>query len=144
MTYKEKLRDPRWQRKRLEILNRDDFKCRLCGLGVDPLHVHHKYYDSGKEPWDYDERALMTLCESCHDFETENSKTAIPNLSASLKRSGFMMCDVNRLSSSIERIDYEIILEVHMTAICYALSNKYIMDELVKMMLNDATWSYEK
>jgi hypothetical protein len=138
MTYKEKLRDPRWQRKRLEILSRDDFKCRLCGLGVETLHVHHKYYDKGKEPWDYDERALITLCESCHGFETEDSKTAMTNLYTSLKRSGFMMCDVIRLSRSIEEMDYEIIPELHMTAICCALSNKDAMDKLVKIMRNDS------
>jgi Leu/Phe-tRNA-protein transferase len=106
-------------------------------LGVDPLHVHHKYYESGKEPWDYDERALLTLCESCHHVETINSKTAMSNLSESLKRSGFMMLDVNRLSDSIERIDYEIIPQIHMTAICCALDSKRVMDELVKMMFDE-------
>jgi len=29
-TYAEKLKHPLWQRKRLEILNRDGFKCAQC------------------------------------------------------------------------------------------------------------------
>lgn len=30
------------------------------------LNVHHKYYISGKSPWEYDDDALITLCEDCH------------------------------------------------------------------------------
>lgn len=29
-TYKENLKNPKWQKKRLKILKRDDFKCRCC------------------------------------------------------------------------------------------------------------------
>ena len=43
-SYYEKLLDPRWQKKRLEILNRDEFKCRSCGDDKSTLHVHHGYY----------------------------------------------------------------------------------------------------
>ena len=31
MGYSEKLKDPRWQKKRLEILERDNFRCQYCG-----------------------------------------------------------------------------------------------------------------
>jgi len=30
-SYADKLKDPRWQRKRLEILQREDFNCEACG-----------------------------------------------------------------------------------------------------------------
>ena len=30
------------------------------------LHVHHKYYILNKLPWEYDNDALITLCELCH------------------------------------------------------------------------------
>ncbi len=33
MTYAEQLKDPRWQKRRLEILQRDEWRC-LCGLRV--------------------------------------------------------------------------------------------------------------
>jgi 5-methylcytosine-specific restriction endonuclease McrA len=76
--YAEKLKDPRWQRKRLEIMERDGFSCLHCGEHEKTLHVHHSYYVSGREPWDYPGFALLTLCEPCHsevntvktDFET--------------------------------------------------------------------------
>lgn len=64
MNYSEKLKDPRWQKKRLEILKRDDFKCTLCGDSQSTLHVHHlKYLD---DPWDIEDEFLVTHCEHCH------------------------------------------------------------------------------
>lgn len=33
--YSQKLLDPRWQRKRLEILQRDDFTCQVCSDKID-------------------------------------------------------------------------------------------------------------
>lgn len=67
MTYREKLLDPRWQRKRLEILNRANFSCELCGDASKTLHVHHGYYERGLEPWDYENETLRCLCDSCHE-----------------------------------------------------------------------------
>lgn len=63
-TYSQKLKDPRWQRKRLEIMNRDGWKCRNCGDEKSTLHVHHWFYYG--EPWDADSKILSTLCETCH------------------------------------------------------------------------------
>ena len=67
MSYSEKLKDPRWQRKRLEIMQRDLFVCSSCGNAEATLHVHHDYYVKGREPWDYPSFALKTLCADCHD-----------------------------------------------------------------------------
>lgn len=72
-TYSEKLKDPRWQKKRLEILNRDKFKCQSCGNGELTLHVHHTKYIRGNDPWDYKDNFLVTLCELCHDNEHADS-----------------------------------------------------------------------
>lgn len=69
--YSEKLKDPRWQRKRLEILQRDDFRCRSCERNDKTLHVHHSYYENGKSPWEYPDDALLTLCVDCHSNVTE-------------------------------------------------------------------------
>lgn len=68
--YVEKLRDPRWQKKRLEVLNRDDFTCRHCGAKDKTLHIHHGFYMDGKEPWQYPTDSLTTLCLDCHEAET--------------------------------------------------------------------------
>lgn len=66
-----KLKDPRWQKKRLQILERDGFTCQSCRSTTHTLHVHHRFYVRGREPWDYPEIALVTLCEPCHSNEGE-------------------------------------------------------------------------
>lgn len=65
-TYAEKLLDPRWQKKRLEVFSRDSFMCQECGAEGKTLHLHHKYYLRDKEPWEYDNSFLVTLCCDCH------------------------------------------------------------------------------
>jgi len=62
--YGEKLRDPRWQKLRLEIMSRDSFCCKLCQDKKAPLNVHHLKYVN--EPWDCPPESLLTLCEDCH------------------------------------------------------------------------------
>ena len=66
-TYIEKLRDPRWQRRRLEVLNAANFKCRDCRAADKTLHIHHAYYERGRDPWDYPSDSLLSLCDECHD-----------------------------------------------------------------------------
>ena len=63
--YHQLLKDGRWQRRRLEIMQRDDFKCRDCGT-TDDLNVHHIRYLAGHKPWEYDDGDLITLCGKCH------------------------------------------------------------------------------
>lgn len=79
MTYGEKLRSPEWQKKRLEILNRDEFTCTMCNSKDKTLHVHHKVYIFNNEPWDYEDQYYITLCEDCH-LEEECNKTFIKNI----------------------------------------------------------------
>lgn len=67
MDYKAQYKDPRWQKKRLEILERDKFTCRACGNKEKTLHVHHSHYEKGLNIWDDDYTAhLYCLCEDCH------------------------------------------------------------------------------
>ena len=66
MNYSDKLKDPRWQKKRLEVFQRDEFKCVWCGIAEKTLHVHHFTYEKGKEPWEAPDDALGTVCEDCH------------------------------------------------------------------------------
>ncbi len=65
--YFEKLKDPRWQKKRLGILERADWKCEECARADQTLHVHHTLYIYGKEPWEYRDEELKCLCEECHE-----------------------------------------------------------------------------
>jgi|WetSurMetagenome_2_1015567.scaffolds.fasta_scaffold975681_1 hypothetical protein len=74
MTYSEKLKDPRWQKKRLEIFQRDNWTCVSCSSKEKTLNVHHRKYIKGKEPWDYELDDLWTMCEECHKRLTEFEK----------------------------------------------------------------------
>jgi hypothetical protein len=86
-TYTEKLKDPRWQKKRLEILERDGFTCKLCGNTKETLNVHHWEYVKG-EPWDAPDYLLATLCTTCHEGEKDRKKLEI-GLIDQLRASGF-------------------------------------------------------
>lgn len=72
MSYSEKLQDPRWQRKRLEVLNRENFTCQSCGDKEHTLHVHHLAYK--KNPWDVPLEDLECLCGWCHEQRTKWDK----------------------------------------------------------------------
>lgn len=65
-SYADRLRDPRWQKKRLEIFERDGFSCRDCKSTDKELQVHHCVYIPGLQPWEYPEDLTLTLCYDCH------------------------------------------------------------------------------
>jgi hypothetical protein len=65
-TYYQKLQDPRWQKLRLEAMQKSKFCCELCYDEKSTLNVHHKDYIKGREPWEYGVTQLTVLCESCH------------------------------------------------------------------------------
>lgn len=83
--YLEKLKDPRWQRKRLEILQRDKFMCQACGEDSHTLHVHHRYYIPGAEPWEAPSESLVTLCADCHETESEEMAAALADINEYLR-----------------------------------------------------------
>lgn len=64
MTYIEQLRHPLWQKKRLFILNRDNFTCRFCGDKQTELHIHHEEYSGSA--WEAPDDKLKTTCKHCH------------------------------------------------------------------------------
>jgi len=58
--------DPRWQKFRLKIFERDSFTCQSCGATEETLHVHHRSYTRQLAIWEYPQEELTTLCEGCH------------------------------------------------------------------------------
>lgn len=68
--YAKKLLDPRWQKLRLQVFERDKFTCRSCGATDKTLHAHHVFYRAGAEgPWDCQPSDIVTVCNDCHDEE---------------------------------------------------------------------------
>ena len=70
-TYTEQYKDPRWQKVRLRVLERDNWKCQKCYDTDSTLHVHHLYYEDGKPVWDYPLICFVTLCETCHEEDMD-------------------------------------------------------------------------
>ena len=107
MTYVEKLQKEEWRIKRSWIIKRDNYKCQRCGkvgyenaydfkkeiIGEESyelskvfrfiseddlmLNVHHICYREGREPWEYEEQELVTLCPECHEKVHNESKIPV-------------------------------------------------------------------
>ncbi len=91
--YSQKLLDPRWQKLRLEIFERDNWTCRGCGEDSKTLHVHHTHYIQGFEPWEYEDESqfLVTLCCDCHEEETAALKAAKQSLFSAMSSLGIYL-----------------------------------------------------
>lgn len=66
-SYSEKLKDSRWQKQRLRILERDSWTCQKCRSINGSFEVDHLYYDRNLEPWEYPDEDLVALCATCHE-----------------------------------------------------------------------------
>ena len=111
-TYYEKLKDPRWQKLRLQVMEAADFCCQLCFDSTSSLNVHHKDYIKGKEPWEYDVNQLSVLCEDCHK-EYHGKIDSIRFISSILTQDGGPW-DRNRIAFIISgylQMDYKLFCE---------------------------------
>ena len=84
MSYTDKLKDPRWQKMRLRVLEESGWRCERCGDESRPLHVHHREYRN-VEPWEYTRDELAVLCDRCHKMEHKPS-VVIDFIKAQLER----------------------------------------------------------
>jgi len=121
--YSEKLKDPRWQKKRLEILERDQWMCQHCYDTKSTLSVHHLYYESSRDPWDYDDAALVTLCNDCHQFEYDNINISAKNLIISMKKAGFTTSDFKEIAHGFNVMPQFHFHDVLACTIRYAIEN---------------------
>lgn len=124
----EKLKDPRWQKKRLEILSRDNWTCQYCGAIEATLHVHHLLYN--KEPWDAKSEYLITICESCHESEHNHREGAEKALLHALKIKGFSYSSVTDIATAFYYLNPFHTHDVMASIIEWAFNNEDIMQEL--------------
>lgn len=80
-SYAAKLKDPRWQKRRLEKLESAGWACEYCGDTTSNLQVHHRWYLKGYEPWDYGIDQLECLCEKHHEMASRVHKLLKERLS---------------------------------------------------------------
>lgn len=105
MSYETQLNTPMWQRRRLEIFQRDDWKCQACGSETNMLHVHHKGY-RGKA-WEAPDGALITLCLYCHQKEEALKEKMAPRLVNGFGVNGFLSTDIEKLSEIMNNLCYD-------------------------------------
>lgn len=100
-SYSDKLKSPEWQKKRLEILERDAWQCQCCGDTEETLQVHHLYYEKDNDPCDYPDESLITLCVHCHAEEGEERYKIQDNLIYSLRVRGYINSDIEDIANGI-------------------------------------------
>lgn len=134
--YAAKLRDPRWQKVRLQVMERDEFICQFCGDANTTLNVHHLFYVRGRSPWEYPVESLLTLCEPCHEAETADLKDSAEYLIHVLKTIGATSRDFDVLAQPFHRGAGRLPgPEDTWSVIAYGI--KQIFDSLLS---NDASW----
>lgn len=106
--YSSKFLDPKWQKFRLEVFQRDDFKCRHCGHGESTLHAHHTYYeDFGTDPWNYELHTVITLCDGCHSAEHHYQKTVNKQLMDGINATGASWVDKTVIMTWFQLLGYK-------------------------------------
>lgn len=143
MTYSDKLKDPRWQKKRLEILERDEWTCQRCFDTSSTLHVHHFRYIPGKEPWDYDNDSLLTICAECHEQEKDSRKEKEGSLLEILKDSGFMSEDLYLITTGFVMLESKYPPDVTSSIIKFSLTHTPMWDEICAKYFHDLS-SFKK
>lgn len=132
--YREYFKDPRWQKKRLEILNRDEFMCQRCYGTETELHIHHRLYKQNKKPWEYDNDLLLTLCKDCHANE-KTMKTSICALSETMKKK-FLSAEVTDLAIAFFSAELQHLPDVFMSALTKTIEDKGLQEKMLNNYFN--------
>jgi hypothetical protein len=146
--YRASFKDPRWQKRRLQILERDQWKCQKCGNTEEMLVVHHKWYGNARDqesgefrwryPWEYEDQDLITLCDSCHQGEHEELSSIEADLVQILKQAGFMSDDMVNLATPFVGVNSEFDAKEITEVISGVLSDKHIFRKTLMLIRNKA------
>jgi hypothetical protein len=128
--YYAKLKDVRWQKTRLEVMQRDGFKCRRCHDDDETLNVHHCYYEWDNDPWNYPLSSLVTLCETCHAYETGATAETRRGLWEVFAGQGVLCDEINRFVSGVQ-----------WTLDAHRMSIVEIMGVLNEVLMDDEVWN---
>jgi|GEM_PF-2018239 hypothetical protein len=106
MSYQDDLKTDSWQKRRLYILERDNWTCQApsCDKKDKIFDVHHKIYIGDIKPWLYPDDLLITLCKKCHQKEQDRVGLEI-HLSNTLKMKGFLVSDLLAFSCKLDTDD---------------------------------------
>jgi hypothetical protein len=110
-------------------MQRDKFKCIICGCNDKELHVHHRWYQFGKEIWDYPDTCFETLCFECHEYIEMNIKDSTSDIQLMLRRTWLNQDDYNVICR----------LLIHLSNDCYRNYNSlHIVDAIDSIIQNNS------
>lgn len=125
--YQAFLQSPEWAEVRDRVMQRDGYKCRICGCG-EHLQAHHIRYqdDDGEQAW-LNDGYIVTLCRPCHQIITEAVNEA---------RSATVSTDVEVNAISFEKFVYGMKRQFY--GVAKALIVKAMMSLYIRSLLDDA------
>lgn len=129
--YAKLLLDPRWQKMRLKVLERDSFTCQACFNKESTLHVHHLYYRKSLLPWEYEMSAYLTLCCDCHYDEKEAFEMKKDLLEA-LSEKGCLSGDFMHLSNGFAGCTFRHQPGVVISALVHALMKPALQQKIIE------------
>lgn len=129
--YSDKLKDPRWQKIRLKIFERDEWACRECSSKENTLHVHHRYYEKNVDPWDYPLDSLITLCAYCHLKETESMKINEKLFIKAVKKN-FLAEQILELANAFSKLELMHVNYLVSSVIAFSITNPKIQLLLIE------------
>lgn len=123
--YLEQYKNPKWQKLRLKILERDKWCCQRCYDDESQLQVHHRRYIYGRKIWEYDKCDLVTLCNECHAEEKIFMKEGMEKFITILKRNLFSI-HINDLHCSLGWLFHENLhhADIFISALSWVIENK--------------------
>jgi hypothetical protein len=125
------------------VFERDNWGCQSCGDDTQTLCVHHLYYLPSKEPWEYPLKALITLCEDCHESETE-IKQDVDNTLLFAFHSHFLNSYIHQIACGIGLMKLQHTSEVVATMLEWALQNPNIQQEFIDRYFEYLTTRHHK
>jgi 5-methylcytosine-specific restriction endonuclease McrA len=96
--------DPRWRKKRAEILERDNWRCQADGNHAGDLNVHHRNYTTA-EPWLELNKNLITLGDKHHQGEHDQLGASARAVATALMQRNWMVKHRRLLAKCIETGD---------------------------------------
>lgn len=133
-TYAEKLLDPRWQKKRLEVLERDSWMCQYCYDSENTLHVHHlRYEDYYKNPWDYPLVYLITACEKCHKEEPIAIKPIEKNIIRQINLKFKFQCEYSNIADTFSKYSNDLLFKLFCVLSDEDLTEDDVMEHVLQL-----------
>ena len=139
MAYGEKLKDPRWQKLRLQVFERDEWACRWCYAKKQTLAVHHLWYETEAEPWEATPESLLTVCESCHQTEYDSRAKYEALLLEAIRRKGFSFVGLMHFKAGVDSLLLTGLADYQATAIGLRMKDILLTEEETARVINCIT-----